>query len=310
MEREERNEGGGGEGVPGKPGFPCTETAEERGPRLAVVKQPGAVCVYRRNVKPCPVVLVSHVAAADAPHLCVVPLLYRGDTGADETAHLAGREHAAVPATGMVAFRRLKVLVTSRMLDDAPLVLAFELRRYAARNPAHSLRLGGLTAGEFLPLTLAVGSPPNQGDDAYTVVHTVAASPILVVSHSSQVRALASVPSPVPVPVPASVPVPVPSSTSTSTGSNNTNNNTDAVLRVVPSHGPAAGCTRVVILGDLPCASGVLRVLFGRCPAVPTFLGPRSILCTVPDGQQPGTAVSITIVTPTTLITGPSFVFD
>ena len=292
-------------------------------PRLAVVKQPAAVCVYRRNVKPCPVVLVSHVPPADAPQLCVVPMLYRGDTGADATASLAGREHAAVPATGMVAFRRLKILVTSRMLHDAPLVLAFELRRYAAHNPAHSLRLGGVTEGEFLPLTLAVGSPPNQGDDAYTVVHTATASPIVVVSHSSQVRALVPSPPPPPLPPPPPPPSTTSSSSSSSTCSTNNSNNDSTstqegpgsaalfcVRHVVPAHGPAAGGTRVVVLGDFPRGPVPLRVLFGRCAVVPTVLGPRSLLCVTPRGHQPSSTVPVAISTPTALIPGPSFVFD
>ena len=299
---------GAGVGVPGKLADPCA-------PRLALVRHPAGVCVYKRNVKPCPVVLVSHVAPADAPHLCVVPMLHRGDTGADETARLAGREHAAVPASGMVAFRRLKVLVTSRMLHGAPLVLAFELRRYAARNPAHSLRLGGVTEGEFLPLTLAVGSPPNQGDDAYTVVHTVTTSPIVVVSHSSQVRALEA--SPLPPLVPTSC------CCCCGNGDNNGDNNGDTpeegaaapepllgVRHVVPAHGPAAGGTRVVVLGDFPPGPAPLRVLFGRCAVVPTVLGPRSLLCVTPGGQQPASTVPVAVSTPTALIPGPSFVFD
>ena len=192
-------------------------------PRLTLVEQPPEMCVYKRNIKPMPAVAVGGVLPDAPARLCVVPMLYRCDTNADETPNLAGREFAAAAPGKLVVFKRLKILVTSRMLCDSLVILAFELRCYRRFSPAAAFAaLAAASAAASAPAPVPVGVPgtvlppqqlhqPQQRgtlemvDDGngllrpvtlcdldnpaeYTVLHSVISHPITVVSHSTQLR--------------------------------------------------------------------------------------------------------------------------
>jgi len=312
-------------------------------PTLFIAVQPPEVCVSKRNVKPAPTLLVSNLPIEEQDHYCVVPKLYRCDLSADETQSLAGREHAAIPANRIVTFRKLKIQVTSRMLFDSPLLLGFELRRYAVR-PFSKVQSRGSTADDNI--SNPPNSPPSEGEHEYTVVHSIMSTPIIVVSHSSQLHAMESTlhgNHADPGSDPAMAPMQMGSRMSSIGGAQpdgkppkkkgkNAEVDPDstpqlsehapkvltanpqcsphlALREVLPSHGLVAGGTRVILVGDGFTTSEPLSVFFGGVRVTPVILGPRSLLCVTPAVQAPS-VVKVSVKTPTTEVSGASFKYD
>jgi len=82
--------------------------------KLEILEQPPDKCVYKRNVKPNPsVTLIGDSSLIDG-NLHIVPTLVRCDTFTAEPKHLAGNEPIKVGACKTFAFKKLKILVTSR----------------------------------------------------------------------------------------------------------------------------------------------------------------------------------------------------
>jgi len=268
------------------------------GPVLQIVVQPPEMCVYKRNIKPMPSVRVCCASIDDPQHLCVVPMMYRCDTNNNETQHLSGREFCSATPGGILEFKKLRVLVTSRMLSDSLLILGFELRRYKRINPVNSfLTINTIPAANRkgepqMPLTDLTGTmvPDSAGlerpvtmedldnPQEYEVLHTVISSPITVVSHSTQLRTCEK------------RETPQSSSASPSPCGGFVLNTTEEDLRiegccvteVIPCSGPAAGGTRVAVLGKNFSNTTSIRVCFGDVEIVPTVLGQRTLVCMTP----------------------------
>jgi len=132
--------------------------SEETPLKLEILEQPPDKCVYKRNVKPNPSVsLVGDSTLIDG-NLYIVPTLVRCDTFASEPKHLAGNEPIKVGACKTFAFKKLKILVTSRQMNESHFGLRFELRRYS----------------------------PDMSE--FKVLHHVTSNPICVFSHSTQLK--------------------------------------------------------------------------------------------------------------------------
>eukprot|EP00727_Mastigamoeba_balamuthi_P002116 m51a1_g11901 hypothetical protein (839) ;mRNA; r:616501-619650 len=218
------------------------------GLRLRIVEQPPERCVYKRNMKPNPVVTVDGDIDPDTlSTLKVAPLLIRCDLNGDETRHLSGGAPCEVPQSRAVPFRRLKVLVTSHQLEETMFVLRFELRRYRSLRSGSTHLARGPSPG--------AGTSPPPGGECYDVLHSVNTRPLCVVSHSTQLR-----PSPA---TPASV------------------------TEVVPALGPTVGGTRVAVLGRNFADTPNTRVRFDNVEVVPEFRGPGTLLCATPP-HMPG----------------------
>jgi ankyrin repeat protein len=133
--------------------------------RLRVVDQPPDKTVYKRNLRPNPSVTLDIVEAlealdeelADSAQLFVAPVLVRCDTLATVAGKLTGHAPLRISPGHLVTFRSLKMMATSRQMQDTLFALRFELRRYT-------------------------------GADEYKVLHWVQTVPIQVLSHSTQLR--------------------------------------------------------------------------------------------------------------------------
>jgi len=98
---------------------------------LEILEQPPDKCVYKRNVKPNPsVTLVGDSTLIDG-NLYIVPTLVRCDTFTAEPKHLAGNEPTKVGACKTFQFKKLKILVTSRQMNESHFGIRFELRSYS-----------------------------------------------------------------------------------------------------------------------------------------------------------------------------------
>ncbi len=127
--------------------------------RVEIVEQPPKACVYRRNVRPSPEVVVKGVDGGNA-QLRVHVVVLRCDTMAvlEEASSLSGDLEYRVAAGSKVAFKKLKLMKTSNQLGDTHVALRFELRDHSG---------GG-------------------GD--YRVLHTCQSVPFMVMSHSTQLK--------------------------------------------------------------------------------------------------------------------------
>jgi hypothetical protein len=126
--------------------------------KLEILEQPPDKCVYKRNVKPNPSVSIVGDLTENDGSLYVAPVLVRCDTFLSEPKHLTGNDPIKVGANRNFAFKKLKILVTSRQLNETHFSVRFELRKYS----------------------------PNMND--YTVIHQVTSNPICVYSHSTQLK--------------------------------------------------------------------------------------------------------------------------
>jgi len=193
---------------------------------LHIVEQPPAKCVYKRNVKPAPSVLIEGDQSTNDGNLWLVPVLIRCDTLESEPKLLTGNEPQKITATRTITFKSLKILTTSHKANETLFSFQFELRRY-------------------------------NGND-FEVLHKIVSNPILVLSHSTQLKI-----------TPKLLPL---------------------VSEVIPFGGPESGGTRVAILGSGFCDSPTVRVKFDQIEVMPVFHGAKTLIVSTPQ-HEPGTVV-------------------
>jgi hypothetical protein len=135
-------------------------TTENEDPplKLDIVDQPPEKCVYKRNIKPNPTISIAGDMSNNDGNLYVVPVLVRCDNFACEPKHLTGNDPVKVGVNRTMSFKKLKILVTSRQLNETHFGIRFELRKYSS----------------------------NMAE--YNVIHQVTSNPICVFSHSTQLK--------------------------------------------------------------------------------------------------------------------------
>ena len=127
---------------------------------VQILDQPPEQTVYRRNLKPFPSVIITgdeKSVLRSNESLLLVPVLYRCDT-LTPTDYLKGNTPMKVTVGSAVTFKKLKINVTSRQLNDCLFCIRFELYRVASSNGPREL------------------------------LTTQQSNPILVVSHSSLIK--------------------------------------------------------------------------------------------------------------------------
>lgn len=195
---------------------------------LVVTEQPPDRCVYKRNVKPGPTVVVQGGSGEDDTdaNIWMFAILTRCDTEEDVPTFLIGNAPQRLTPSRTFDWKRLKVMVTSHQQNETMFALRFELRRYP--DGAHA----------------------EDPSAPFEVLAQTSTNPILVLSHSTQLR----------VPIEA-----LPN-----------------VLEVVPASGPPGGFTRVAVLGRDFVESPTTRVKFGNTEVHPIFHGPKTLICRTP----------------------------
>jgi hypothetical protein len=186
---------------------------------LQIVDQPPEKAVYKRNVKPNPSVLLVGESDPQEGELFVFATLIRCDTFAEEHRFLTGNKPLPITVGRVATFRKLKIMVTSHQQGETLFSLRFELRR-------------------------------KLGENEFDTICTVTTNPIMVLSHSTQMK-----------PVPAAIPV---------------------ISEVIPGTGPATGGTRVAILGSNFADTPALRIRFDTSDVIPEFKGPGTLVCHTP----------------------------
>jgi len=151
---------------------------------LEIVEQPPEKCVYKRNIKPPPTVMVVGDESANDGNIYVAASLTRCDTGEHEPNLITGNKpvkyviciysflhsfpyttpnftfiFSRVTSGRVIPFKRLKILVISHQMNETLFSLRFELRRYY-----------------------------GKGEGEYEVLQTLASNPICVLSHSTQLK--------------------------------------------------------------------------------------------------------------------------
>jgi len=190
--------------------------------RLKIVEQPPEKSVYKRNLKPNPMVQLvvdESKGGKDDSQLYIAPTLIRCDNHEELPKLISGNKPVKVAPGRVAVFRRLKILQTSHQQGESLFAIKFELRRY-------------------------------QGNK-YEVLDFAQSNPICVLSHSTQLK-------------------PVASTTSAS------------ITEVIPYNGPLEGGTRVAILGSNFIDSPSARVRFDQTDVLPTFHGPKTLVCVAP----------------------------
>lgn len=106
---------------------------------LEITDHPPERSVYKRNLKPNPMVVVHCQEGDDAVNskynqtglLYVAALLIRCDTFVEEPRFVVGNRPERVSSSRAVTFRKLKVTTTSHQQQETLFCIRFELRRYA-----------------------------------------------------------------------------------------------------------------------------------------------------------------------------------
>lgn len=194
---------------------------------LTVTEQPPDRCVYKRNVKPGPTVVA--VGGDDTEleaNIWCFAILVRCDTDEDCPSFLTGNPPTRLTPSRTFDWKRLKVMVTSHQQNETMFALRFELRRFPDN------------------------ANPEDPTCPFEILAHVSTNPILVLSHSTQLR----------VPIEA----------------------LPTVTEVVPASGPTTGFTRVAILGRDFVESPTTRVRFGNTEVHPNFHGPKTLICRTP----------------------------
>lgn len=195
--------------------------------QLTVTEQPPDRCVYKRNVKPGPTVVVHGGDDSELEsNIWMVAILTRCDTDEDCPSFLTGNPPARLTPSRTFDWKRLKVMVTSHQQNETMFALRFELRRFAE------------------------GANVEDPSTPFEVLAQVSTNPILVLSHSTQLRA----------PVEA----------------------LPTVVEVIPPSGATSGFTRVAIIGKDFVESPTTRVRFGNTEVHPNFHGPKTLICRTP----------------------------
>lgn len=103
---------------------------------IAILEQPPEQTVYKRNLKPYPVVMIQGDERAflqPGESLVVAPVLYRYDN-LEPVGKINGITPLPVTSGSSVAFKKIKVLVTSNQLNNTLFFLQFELRKVSGNK--------------------------------------------------------------------------------------------------------------------------------------------------------------------------------
>eukprot|EP01088_Endostelium_zonatum_P006170 TRINITY_DN1827_c0_g1_i1.p1 TRINITY_DN1827_c0_g1~~TRINITY_DN1827_c0_g1_i1.p1 ORF type:complete len:710 (-),score=220.03 TRINITY_DN1827_c0_g1_i1:288-2417(-) len=142
---------------------PTYDGAQQPRLTLRLIEQPPEKSVYKRNLKPNPMVQLidstpsSSSALSKDPSLFIAPILIRCDTLEEIPKLLTGHKPVKVAPGRVVVFRRLKITATSHQQGESLFSLRFELRKY------HS-------------------------PTSYSVLDTIQSNPICILSHSTQLK--------------------------------------------------------------------------------------------------------------------------
>ncbi len=129
-------------------------------PTLTIIEQPPERQVYKRNLKPNPVVRFNGPEVDVDGGLYIVPVLVRCDNLDEQPKLMTGCAPVKLTASKVVTFRKLKVTSTSHQQGETLFCIKFELRRYHG--------------------------------DSYDVLSFIQSNPICVLSHSTQLKPSAS----------------------------------------------------------------------------------------------------------------------
>lgn len=133
-------------------------------PRLAqlqIVEQPPERHVYKRNLKPNPVVrIMDDGVDNDDGNLFLAPILVRCDTLEEQPRLMTGTQPIKITNSKVITFKKLKVTATSHQQGETLFCIKFELRRY-------------------------------MGEEFQTIA-TVQSNPMCILSHSTQLKPSAS----------------------------------------------------------------------------------------------------------------------
>eukprot|EP01089_Gocevia_fonbrunei_P015132 TRINITY_DN4342_c0_g1_i1.p1 TRINITY_DN4342_c0_g1~~TRINITY_DN4342_c0_g1_i1.p1 ORF type:complete len:674 (+),score=119.59 TRINITY_DN4342_c0_g1_i1:677-2698(+) len=138
-----------------------TSSSQTQKLHLKIVEQPPEKSVYKRNLKPNPMIQLVGDEDNKEPNLYVAPILLRCDTLEEKPKLMTGHKPIKVAPGRVVVFRRLKITSTSHQQGESLFAIKFELRRY------HS-------------------------NDEYEVLDYVQSNPICVLSHSTQLKPASS----------------------------------------------------------------------------------------------------------------------
>ena len=105
---------------------------------MQIVEQPPEKSVYKRNLKPNPMVTVQGDSKL-LPNLYVAVTLVRCDTFQEEAKYLTGNRPERVTSGRVVTFRKLKITTTSHQQQETLFCLRFELRKYLNENDFETL---------------------------------------------------------------------------------------------------------------------------------------------------------------------------
>jgi hypothetical protein len=135
--------------------------------QLSLVEQPPERLVYKRNVKPHPTVMLLGDATGLDGNFYVVPVLVRCDTNVILPDKLLGAAPQRISPGRVVAFKKLKVLLTSHQLDDTMFAIRFQLRLYNDRASAGAAHKVHVWVGVTVQLLLCCvwGGGGLEGDD-------------------------------------------------------------------------------------------------------------------------------------------------
>lgn len=135
-----------------------TEPDKDPPLKLDIIDQPPDKCVYKRNIKPNPTVMVVGDQSEIDGNLYILPVLLRCDTLEEVPKLINGNELTKITTSRIVAFKRLKILSTSHQLNESHFAIRFELRKYTEDN------------------------------SEYKLLHSTTSTPICVYSHSTQLK--------------------------------------------------------------------------------------------------------------------------
>lgn len=148
-----------------------SEGEKKPGLRLQILEQPPEKSVYKRNLKPNPMVVINGEQINDN-NLYVVPVLVRCDTFSEEPKYLIGNRPVRVANGRVLTFRKLKITTTSHQQQETLFCIKFDLRKYTK-------------------------------DDEYILLDSIYSTPISVLSHSTQMKPVPTVSAVVTEAVPA-----------------------------------------------------------------------------------------------------------
>lgn len=147
----------------GEPSIPHPEKSTS----LQIVEQPPEKSVYKRNLKPNPMVMVHGSSQSDPGNLYVTPVLVRCDTFQEETKFLTGNKPVKATPGRVLTFKKLKITTTSHQQQETLFCLRFELRKYSTN--------------------------PEEDDTKYEILDSIHSNPVCVLSHSTQMKPVPSI---------------------------------------------------------------------------------------------------------------------